>query len=218
MTSFDPAALLPFVEPVAVLLGIAGVALTARERIASWPLGIASSALFLVLFARAGLYADTLLQVVYVTLGFYGWWHWLTGGPRRDDLPVRAASWRLRAALAITAMAGTLAFGSFLDSATDSTVPYPDAATTVLSLVAQLLLTRKLIDSWPVWIFGVNLPYIALYVSKGLALTAALQVVFIGLSIAGWIGWRRSMAARAAREADEAAGAARMPAPAEAGA
>jgi nicotinamide mononucleotide transporter len=211
MTTLDPAVLLPFVEPAAVLLGVACVALTVRQRIESWPTGIASSALFLVLFAGAGLYADSVLQVLYVGLGFYGWWHWLHGGPRRDDLPVTVASWRLRAALAVAAVAGTLAFGAFLDGATDSTVPYPDAATTVLSLVAQLLLTRKLIDSWPVWIFGVNVPYIALYLYKGLAMTAALQLVFIALSVAGWAAWRRSMAAR--REAVDG-----VPAPEPAGA
>ena len=40
-----------------------------------------------------------------------------------------------------------------------------------------------------------NLPYIALYLYKGLAMTAALQLVFIALSVAGWVAWRRSMAA-----------------------
>ena len=73
-------------------------------------------------------------------------------------------------------------------------MPYPDAATTVLSLVAQLLLTRKHIDNWPVWIFGVNVPYIAIYLYKGLALTAALQLVFIALSVIGWRAWLRAIA------------------------
>jgi nicotinamide mononucleotide transporter len=210
MAAVDIAALLQVAEPLAVLTGIVGVALTVREHIVSWPVGIVSSALFLALFAGAGLYADTLLQGVYVVLGLYGWWHWLRGGPRRNDLPVGSASWRLRGVLAIAAISGTLALGAFLDSATDSSVPYPDAATTVLSLVAQVLLTRKLIESWPVWIVGVNAPYIVLYLSKGLAITAALQLVFIALSVAGWISWRRSMAARATADAGSAA----APAPA----
>ena len=47
------------------------------------------------------------------------------------------------------------------------------------------------------WIFGVNVPYIAIYLYKGLAMTAALQLVFIALSIVGWVAWRRSMAERA---------------------
>ena len=186
------------IEPLAVLTGIACVALTVRQRILSWPVGIVSSALFLVLFVRAGLYADSALQILYVGLGVYGWWHWLHGGPRGDDLPVTTASASLRIALAIGALAATLAVGTFLDTATDSVVPYPDAATAVLSVTAQLLLTRKLIETWPVWILGVNVPYVAIYLYKGLAMTAALQLVFIALSILGWISWRRSMAERIA--------------------
>jgi nicotinamide mononucleotide transporter len=180
-----------FLEVFAVVTGIATVALAARGHIANWPIGIVSSAVFLVVFLEAGLYADTLLQGLYVVLGFYGWWAWLYDGPKRTQLPVSFAPNRLRLLLALAAIAGTLAFGAFLDATTDSTVPYPDAATTVLSLVAQLLLTRRHIDNWPVWIFGVNVPYIALYLYKGLALTAALQLVFIALSAMGWRRWLR---------------------------
>lgn len=183
------------IEPLAVTTGIACVALTVRQRIVNWPVGIISSALFLMLFVRAGLYADSVLQGLYIGLGFYGWWHWLHGGPRGDGLRVGSASRSVRVALVAIAILAIAAVGAFLDTTTDSTVPYPDAATTVLSVIAQLLLTRKLIETWPVWIFGVNLPYVVIYLYKGLALTAALQFVFIALSIAGWAAWRRSMAA-----------------------
>ncbi len=202
--AIDLSALAPFVEPLAVLTGIAAVALTVRQHIATWPIGIVSVALFLVLFLNAGLYADSALQVLYIGLGCYGWWHWLHGGPRGDDLPVTRASPRLRVGLAVGAVAAIVVFGAFLDAATDSTVPYPDAATTVLSVTAQWLLTRKHIESWPIWIFGVNVPYIAIYLYKGLAMTAALQLVFIALSVAGWAAWRQSMAARKSEVAVEA--------------
>ena len=184
------------IEPIAVLTGIACVALTVRQQIVSWPIGIVSSALFLALFLGAGLYADSTLQVLYIGLGFYGWWHWLRGGPSRDALPVTTASTGVRVALVLGTVVATIAVGAFLDAATDSTVPYADAATTILSLAAQFLLTRKYIESWPVWIFGVNVPFIAIYLYKGLAMTAGLQLVFIALSIAGWLAWRRSMAER----------------------
>jgi nicotinamide mononucleotide transporter len=204
------------IEPIAVATGIACVAMTVRQRILNWPVGIVSSALFLLLFVRAGLYADSALQGLYIGLGFYGWWHWLHGGPARDDLPVTSASGRLLGALACVALGATLALGGFLDAATDSTVPYPDAATTVLSVSAQILLTRKLVETWPVWIFGVNIPYVAIYLYKGLAMTAALQFVFIALSIAGWAAWRRSMAAAPASSRTGAAAAAEARSAAEA--
>ena len=198
MPAFDLAALWPYIEPVAVLTGIACVALTVRQHILNWPIGMVSTALFIALFISAGLYADAGLQVVYVLLGAYGWWYWAKGGPRTDDeLPVTHASPRLKAGLAVGTVVVTAAFATFLDTATDSTMPWPDAATTVLSLVAQWLLTRKNVETWPVWIFGVNVPYIAIYLVKGLPMTAALQLVYIALSVAGWAAWRRSMAADA---------------------
>ena len=181
------------VEPLAVVSGIAAVALTVKQRVINWPIGIVSTALFLYLFIRAGLYADSALQVLYVGLGLYGWWHWLHGGLTGDDLRVSSVSKRTLVIGFVVVVCAVGAVGAFLDASTDSTVPYPDAATTVLSVAAQILLTRKLIESWPVWIFGVNVPYVAIYLYKGLPLTAALQFVFIALSIAGWLEWRRSM-------------------------
>jgi nicotinamide mononucleotide transporter len=182
-----------WIEPVAVVTGILSVALTVRQHILNWPIGILSSGLFLALFLEAGLYADSSLQVIYVALGFYGWWHWLHSGPRGDDLPVTATPARLRLVLVVFVVVATVAVAWFL-SMTDDPLPVPDAATTVLSLTAQFLLTRKHIENWPIWIFGVNVPYVAIYLYKSLALTAALQFVFIVLSIAGWAAWRRSMA------------------------
>ncbi len=204
MTSIDLSFLLPWLEPAAVLTGIACVALTVRQRIANWPVGIVSSALFATLFLGVGLYADSLLQLVYIGLGLYGWWYWLHGGLKGDELPVTFASTRLRVGMAVVVLGAIAGVGTFLATVTDSTLPYPDAATMVLSLAAQVLLTRKHIETWPVWIFGVNLPYIAIYLYKGLALTAGLQLVFIALSVAGWIAWRRSMRTTAAPAATRA--------------
>jgi len=93
-----------FLEVFAVVTGIATVALAARGHIANWPIGIVSSAVFLVVFLEAGLYADTLLQALYVVLGFYGWWAWLYDGPKRTELPVSFAPNRLRLACTMSSM------------------------------------------------------------------------------------------------------------------
>jgi nicotinamide riboside transporter PnuC len=77
---------------------------------------------------------------------------------------------------------------------TNSTVPFWDAATTALSLAATWLLTRKLLENWPIWVFGVDLPMIGLYLYKGLHLTAVLYVVFAALALRGWIEWRQRIA------------------------
>ena len=166
--------------------------LFARQKTWAWPVGLVNSASWLVLFLQAGLYADSGLQAVYIGLGLYGWWNWHRG-KSGFELPVTFAPTRTRLVVAAAAIAGTGLLALLLDRVTDSTVPLPDAATTVLSLSATYLLAKKHIENWPIWILGVNIPYIGLYIYKGLILTAALQPLFIALSVLGWIGWWQTM-------------------------
>jgi nicotinamide mononucleotide transporter len=192
--------------------GAACVWLAARASIWTWPIGNVNSAFWLVLFLGNGLYADSVLQVVYLAMGFYGWWHWLRGGEAATQRPVEHASRRELGLTGLAALVAIAAWTAVLATFTNSTVPFADAATTVLSLAANWLLARKLIENWPVWIAGVNLPYIGLYLYKGLVLTASLQVVYIVLSIVGWRTWRRILAVRGEAERAAAAGAL-LPAP-----
>ena len=66
-------------EVLGFVTGAVCVWLVAKQHVLSWPIGIANNALFILLFATAGLYADTGLQVVYIALAAYGWWAWLHG-------------------------------------------------------------------------------------------------------------------------------------------
>lgn len=183
-----------WIEALGFATGIASVWLFARQHVLAWPVGIVTSLCWFVLFVTSGLYADSGLQVFYVAVSLYGWWHWTRGrSSTSEGLPVTRTPRQLALVLIGAGLAATLGLGAFLDRATDSTVPLPDAATTVLSLVAYFLLARKHIETWPIWIFGVNVPYVALYLSKGLVLTAALQPLFILLSVRGWLSWRRDL-------------------------
>jgi nicotinamide mononucleotide transporter len=77
-----------------------------------------------------------------------------------------------------------------LTHTTDSDVPWLDALPTVASVTGQVLLGRKLIENWPVWL-GVNLVSVGLFAWKGLWLTVLLYAVFAGLSVLGWRAWRQ---------------------------
>lgn len=171
--------------------GAACVWLLARQNIWNWPLGIANNLLFMVLFTRSGLYADVGLQVFYVVIGFYGWWHWLHGG--RDHgalkvtrLPIREGVWT--GALTAAGIAGT-AF--LLRRYTDSTVPVLDATVTGLSVAAQVLMARKRLENWGIWIVA-NLVSIGLLIYKQLFITAGLYAVFLVLCVLGLVEWSRS--------------------------
>jgi nicotinamide mononucleotide transporter len=185
-------------EWLGVITGAGCVWLAVRQHIANWPIGIANNVLMFFLFVPKKLYADAALQLLYVGLGLYGWWHWLYGNPaKRDSLPVRRTPTAEAWGVAVAAAATFTLVSWALITLTDSDVPYWDAFPTTMSLVAQYLITRKYLSNWAVWIFGVNLPYLALYEYKALPLIAGLQVVFIVLSVLGWRDWRRSMQADA---------------------
>ena len=180
-------------EVLAVILGLACVGLTVRQHIACWPTGLAMVALYIVVFYRARLYADMLLQVVYVVLQLYGWHAWATGGPRRTGLAVSRLPRHAAVAWSIVCAVGTAALGTVMHLRTDASLPYLDAFATNASLIAQWLLGRKVLESWLVWIV-VDVFSIGMYLAKDLYLTAALYAVFLALSVQGYRAWSRTRA------------------------
>lgn len=179
-------------EVLAVLWGVLTVWLTVRQNNWCWPVGSASNALFVVIFYREKLYADMVLQVIYIALNAYGWYQWRFGGQNKGSLPVARTPARARLGLAALAVLSTATVTYYLARFTDASLPFWDATTTVLSLVAQYMLAKKWIENWWVWI-SVNLLYIGLYAVKGLHLTSAQQLVFIALSVMGYLAWRKEL-------------------------
>jgi nicotinamide mononucleotide transporter len=179
--------------------GALSVLLYVRQSVWAWPVGIANSAFWLVLFWDTRLFLDAGLQIVYIGLGILGWVCWARGrrvdGERLGDLPVRRTGRSQALALVGIGAAATAGLWWSMEQVGD-VAPLPDAATTVVSLVAQYMLTRKLLGSWWCWI-AVDIAYILLYASKELYLTAALQPLFIGLCVLGLRSWKIATAAAA---------------------
>ena len=168
-----------------------------RERLWAWPLAIASSLLYFLLFWRSKLYGEASLQIVFAALAFWGWWQWYRG--YRDDGSALSVTTLDSGKLLKTVAACALlwpATGLFLHYFTDSDVPWWDAFPTAVSLVAQYLLARKYLENWVAWVV-VNSVSIALFASKGLWLTVLLYALFIMMSVVGWRAWRGRMLAAA---------------------
>lgn len=163
--------------------------LTMRGHVANFPVGIANSALFLVLFTSIPFWADAALQVVFIVLGVIGWWQWLRGGVARTALVVGRASRFSLVACVVFVVAGTAVLTPTLRAGHDA-APFWDALTTALSLAAQWLLNAKKIETWWFWITA-DCVYIPLYVTKRLDLTAIVYVLFLGMCVGGVVGWRR---------------------------
>ena len=185
-------------ELLGFITGVLNVWLVTRENIWSWPLGVLNAGFYIVVFARTGLYSDTGLQVVYLVLSLYGWWHWLRGGPSRDGLrhdAVVVTRTPRRTAVIMTAIAlvSWLTLASSTRRLPGAALPWLDAALVSISLVAQYMMTRKLLENWLLWI-AVDVVYIGLFINRQLPLTALLYAVFLVLAIIGYVQWQRSAA------------------------
>lgn len=181
-----------WIEIAGFVTGALCVWLVARQNPWNWPIGILNNVAFLVLFATSGLYADSGLQVVFMALAVYGWWSWLRGGDQHTALPVSRTSAPQWAWLGFAGVVSTLILVGVLSSFTTSDVPWPDAVTTVLSLLATWGQARKKVECWWLWI-AADVIYVPLYAYKGLWLTAVLYVGFIVLCVIGLRAWTKAL-------------------------
>jgi nicotinamide mononucleotide transporter len=184
-----------WLELLAFVLSIAMVLANLRVKVVGWPLAIASSLLYALLFADSKLYGEAALQIFFVVVACWGWWQWLRGSAHGGaPLRVHALSPRGRLAALLATLAAWPLLALLLMRTTDTDVPWLDALPTVGSITAQLLLGRKLLENWAAW-FAVNVFSVGLFAYKGLWLTLILYAIFALLSLWGWRAWRRLAAA-----------------------
>ena len=185
-------------EVFGFITGVVCVWLVVKQNIWNWPVGIANELFFIIVFWRARLFADMSLQFLYVILALLGWYRWLYGGQGKTALHVSRITAKAAIVLSAICAASTAGLTVYLRSVHDA-APFWDALTTVLSVIAQYLQTKKVVESWHVWI-TVDVFYIGLYLYKSLALTALLYLIFLIMCVIGVREWQASLAndARAA--------------------
>ncbi len=166
-----------------------------RVQLIAWPLAIAASLAYLLLFAHSKLYGEATLQLLFVAVAAWGWWQWRRG--KQADgaaLAVRYLGQRARWLLAAATLAAWPLLGLLLRRVTDSDVPFWDALPTAGSIAGQWLLGRQYVENWPVWVL-VNALSIALFAYKGLWLTVLLYALFAVLALVGWRAWAQARSA-----------------------
>jgi nicotinamide mononucleotide transporter len=183
-------------EGVAAAFGVVAVYLSTRQNIWSWPTAIVNVAMYAIVFYDGRLYGQMGLQTVYLALSVYGWYQWLHGSAEKSELRVSRASPRLLVTLAILNLLAWVTLAAILRR-TDAALPWLDALLTTTSLVAQWMMTRKILENWLLWIV-VDIVYVPMFMSQHLYATALLYAAFLVLAVMGFVEWRRSFVARAA--------------------
>jgi nicotinamide mononucleotide transporter len=181
-------------EIAGTVLGVAYVVLAIRENPWCWPIGIGNALLFLAVTASSRLFGQAALQAVYVVVSVYGWYEWLHGGEGKAALAVSRTPRPWLAGLAAAWVAATVGGGLVLEHRMDDPLPFVDAGTTALSLVAQWMATRKWLENWLVWM-AVNLACVPMFLSQRRFAMAAFYAVLLVMAVFGYREWRRSMTA-----------------------
>lgn len=187
--------MLNWVEIAGAVLGIAYVFLSVKQNILTWAMGLATSMLYIYVFFVAKFYADMALQFYYVWVSIYGWFLWSRGkasGSKHKKLPVSRMSDQMALLLGAVSVFLWSIIYVVLKYYTDSPVPFGDAFTTALSIVATWMLAKKIIEHWLVWIV-VDVVSIGLYIYKGLLPTTILFVVYTLVAIWGFVEWRKDL-------------------------
>jgi len=187
-------AAIPPAEWVAVVLALAYLLLAVRQNAWCWACAIASSAIFLVLFAQGGLVMQAALQVFYIGMGVYGWRAWRSGGGDAGGA-LRVSRWRARRhVLAVVAVVAVSAVSGWLvGQGQGGVVPYADAFVAWGSVLATVMVTRKVLENWLYWIV-LDSAAAVLYWSQGLQATAVLFVVYVVIAVRGYFEWRADLA------------------------
>jgi nicotinamide mononucleotide transporter len=179
-------------ELVAVMLALAYLVLAARQNIWCWPCAFVSTAIYFGLFLDRQLYQQSLLQIFYLVMAVYGFWHWRHGARGRRELPV--STWprrrHLQAAAAVAVL--TVVTGWLEARYTDAPLPYLDAFTAWGSVVTTWMVARKVLENWLYWLV-VDSVLVYVYFVSSLPATALLFVVYLGIVIAGYFSWRRTL-------------------------
>lgn len=178
------------IEFAASAVTLVCVILTARKNIWCFPVGIVGVILFGFLFYRVNLFADMTLQWVYfLPVSFYGWWYWYNKGDDGiDTLKISIGTnkeWITGAALLIV---GTIVTGYYFANHTTASLPYPDSFILVASVFGQYLLSKKVLESWILWI-SVDLVAVPVYFMKELYVASGLYVIFLCIATYGLISW-----------------------------
>lgn len=190
-------------EATAALLGVVNILLLIRRSIWNYPFGLVMVALYARVFFVAHLYSDALLQGFFFAIQLYGWWAWRRAGGNDHAIAVERLTMAARAAwIALIALL-SVAWGGMMGRYTDAAYPLVDAAVAVASIAAQILLARRCLENWVLWI-AVDAVAIGLYAARHLYPTAALYALFMvlsGVGLAEWLRAERRALAPAAKRA-----------------
>ncbi|WP_121144752.1 nicotinamide riboside transporter PnuC [Orbus hercynius] len=208
---------LSYIECIGTVCGLLCIYFASIEKTINYVFGLLNVSLFAIIFFQINLYASLLLQIFFFAANIYGWYAWtrVTRDTQEMTLKTRWMSlpktllWLMVCMIGISVL--TLYIDAVFAALTDFTVlslnrlglelqiphlyadayPFWDSTMMILSIVAQILMTRKYVENWILWI-GVNVISVVIFTMQGVYAMAIEYIILTFLAINGVRMWRIS--------------------------
>ena len=187
-----------YVELIGTVFGLVSVYFASRANMLTWGTGIVNEVFLFLLFFQVHLYADMFLQVYFFVVTLYGWynWHTVTAENKITSINNRARVLNATIIIGCSLLSGFLIKDLHLylpnHFKNAASYPYIDSLVMVLSIVATILLAKKKIENWYLWIL-VDAICVMLYYKKGIYFLSLEYLIFLGLASYGLYHWRKKL-------------------------
>ena len=177
------------IECVAVFFSILYIILAAKENIWCWVAGAISASLYIYICIFAQLYSQTGLQIFYLFMAFYGYYHW-----NKKDQSLQIIEWSISKHLFILVIGAILTFlmGFYFTIYTNAKMPIIDSFNAIFSICATYMITKKILGNWLYWIV-IDAVAAYLYFNMGLHLTSLLFISYAIIAIFGYFSWMKKI-------------------------
>jgi nicotinamide mononucleotide transporter len=189
-----------YIEFFGTLLSLGSVILAARNKIWTWPIGNLGAILFGILFYQIQLYSDFFEQIYFIITGFIGWYIWSQPDFKNEEINDVTTNTKATNYIYIgSILVLSVILGVFMSNIHNifptqfpipAAYPFPDAITTIMSFAATILMMKKKIECWYLWII-VDVIGIGLYYKQGVVFISLLYVLFLIIAIQGYLHWRK---------------------------
>ena len=178
------------IEGIGAALAVAYLLLALKQNKLCWFAWIASSILYLYVMYQAGLYMESLLQVFYLCMGFYGLSQWTKTINNNQNTYVDL--WSIGNHIFAISLVIVLSFlsGILLSNFSNAALPFIDAFTTWAAIVASYMVAKKILENWIYW-FVIDFISVFIFASRGLYFTSALFVTYLVIIYFGYKSWSK---------------------------
>jgi len=187
---------------ISATTGVACVVCTGKGKLSAYLFGTINVVLYAIIAYQAKFYGEVMLNILYyLPMEFYGTYVWSKHmNSETHEVQKREMKSRGKIILLISVIAGTTLYGYFLQKLGGS-LPYVDALSTVVSVVAMIVSVKMYAEQWMLWIVvdvvTVIMWAIAFAQGSDSIATLLMWIVYLGNAVIMYVKWAKEAKANA---------------------